>query len=910
MSFGFSIPKPHLSTSTATAPPQLTSLTTLPKPIINFGQRPPLKPSPNPPPLKNMSVTDALKKPEYNQFLKSTSPHGTSAKAPDVVDLTESDDEDTPSTAQKQPSLKPLPQFAPSAGSWSCEVCFVSNKVSDLKCVACNADKPGGKSAPKSGVLQLGSSSGLKLGGPGLKLPTATASKPFPQLGPPAGSWECTTCFVTNKSSDNKCVACSASKPSSSSSLLAGEAKSRSSIFPALAPPSDSWTCDTCLVPNKAQDVKCVACSTAKPGATQGKDTVPGTGLSLSSTGGLKLGGGISLGRGQTLGTRSALDGTLSSGSGFKLGGDVSLGTGLKLGTGTSFGGGQTSSDDSGFKLGSGVSLGSSQLQPLPSLALTKESKDSWSCDTCLVVNKPDASSCIACTAPKPGNVQASTTLTLGTSGGFKLGGALSAPKPKPSTDSSQPAPSSDTGVSVSKSAQWTCSTCWVPNKAEASMCVACGESKPGDKSTAEKKNGTTPGLQLGSVGDGFKLGAGNLMAPLSAAAGVSSLTPIITSTTEASGKDGTAAPKPSIQFGVPSTSTSGFKLGGPLFPDNKQATDSPLSGIKLGGSSQTASNPLSGIKLGTGSFGSNPRTTASSLTTAVTSNPLSGIKFGGTGSSGISLGGSSGAPIARGGSTAATSGAPLTGIKLGGALATTSSSSNSPLTGITLGSGPTLGSGLTVGGSTLTLGQSAVTTASNSARTEIKLGATQTSNPLTGIKLGGSLASTPTTGSLSTGGLQSQAPVAPKLQFAFGNSGNASSLGTFKFSGAQQTETSQAPSLQFPASSAGSVFGVNTPSTITSAAPKFAPTFGVPQSGLSLGTPAPAEDLSQAEMQSPDNEMSEWLVHVRGLCPCITCMYMSVWVQAYCTTECGIPLRSLRMYIPSVCSYGTIILH
>uniref|UniRef100_A0A673GAA2 Nuclear pore complex protein Nup153 n=1 Tax=Sinocyclocheilus rhinocerous TaxID=307959 RepID=A0A673GAA2_9TELE len=30
--------------------------------------------------------------------------------------------------------------------------------------------------------------------------------------------------------------------------------------------PEGSWDCDVCMVQNKAQDVKCVACQSAKPG--------------------------------------------------------------------------------------------------------------------------------------------------------------------------------------------------------------------------------------------------------------------------------------------------------------------------------------------------------------------------------------------------------------------------------------------------------------------------------------------------------------------------------------------------------------------------------------------------------------------------------------------------------------------
>lgn len=84
--------------------------------------------------------------------------------------------------------LKPLAQFAPAAGSWSCDTCLVDNKSSDFKCVACGTNKPGSSSqqqAPPSlgggfkgggglklgeGGLKFGQGGGLKLGEGGLKL--------------------------------------------------------------------------------------------------------------------------------------------------------------------------------------------------------------------------------------------------------------------------------------------------------------------------------------------------------------------------------------------------------------------------------------------------------------------------------------------------------------------------------------------------------------------------------------------------------------------------------------------------------------------------------------------------------------------------------------------------------------------
>jgi hypothetical protein len=71
----------------------------------------------------------------------------------------------------------------------------------------------------------------------------------FAKFKPAAGSWECEVCLVQNKSDDNKCVACQTPKPLK--------------FFK--HPPGD-WVCDTCLVNNKASAVNCVACNYVRPG--------------------------------------------------------------------------------------------------------------------------------------------------------------------------------------------------------------------------------------------------------------------------------------------------------------------------------------------------------------------------------------------------------------------------------------------------------------------------------------------------------------------------------------------------------------------------------------------------------------------------------------------------------------------
>uniref|UniRef100_A0A8C4NS81 Nuclear pore complex protein Nup153 n=1 Tax=Dicentrarchus labrax TaxID=13489 RepID=A0A8C4NS81_DICLA len=156
--------------------------------------------------------------------------------------------------------------FSKPSGTWDCDTCLVRNKPDAVKCVACETAKPG---------------TGLK---PSLTLPSAfsavkTVSNPTTPISTgltgigdkfkkPEGAWECDTCMVVNKAEDTKCVACMSAKPGAS----AGVSSSVSSapmfaLGDAFKKPEGAWDCDVCLLQNKAADLQCVACQAAKPGA-------------------------------------------------------------------------------------------------------------------------------------------------------------------------------------------------------------------------------------------------------------------------------------------------------------------------------------------------------------------------------------------------------------------------------------------------------------------------------------------------------------------------------------------------------------------------------------------------------------------------------------------------------------------
>ncbi|KAF0024838.1 hypothetical protein F2P81_023640 [Scophthalmus maximus] len=228
--------------------------------------------------------------------------------------------------------------FSKPAGTWDCDTCLVLNKPEAVKCVACETAKPGTGLKPS---LTLPSAfSAVKTVAP----PTAPVSTGFVGFGDkfkkPEGAWECDTCLVENKAEDTKCVACMSAKPGAS----VGSSSSASSapvfgLADKFKKPEGAWDCDVCLVQNKAADVQCVACQTAKPGANVEPKAF---GSSAGGTSGSSTSGGFKFG---------TSDSTSGSGSGgFKFGtSDSTSGSGSG---GFKFGTSDSTSGSGGFKFG------------------------------------------------------------------------------------------------------------------------------------------------------------------------------------------------------------------------------------------------------------------------------------------------------------------------------------------------------------------------------------------------------------------------------------------------------------------------------------------------------------------------------------------------------------------------------
>ncbi|CAG5081398.1 Similar to NUP153: Nuclear pore complex protein Nup153 (Homo sapiens) [Cotesia congregata] len=133
-------------------------------------------------------------------------------------------------------------------GTWECPGCMLKNPSNVITCPCCNASKPGLVKTVKNSL-------------PIVKIQQNAAQK-----------WECPSCMVRNELTALSCVCCETPCPNKSSKTKSVQAPKltapiTSGFGDKFKKPPGSWTCDACMVQNKAEVTECVSCSTLKPGA-------------------------------------------------------------------------------------------------------------------------------------------------------------------------------------------------------------------------------------------------------------------------------------------------------------------------------------------------------------------------------------------------------------------------------------------------------------------------------------------------------------------------------------------------------------------------------------------------------------------------------------------------------------------
>ncbi|XP_014233756.1 nuclear pore complex protein Nup153 [Trichogramma pretiosum] len=151
--------------------------------------------------------------------------------------------------------------------TWECPCCMVRNPESASTCPCCNTAKPGSFLVSPSRT----------------KTTTETVSNNVTNKGSgfgdmfkkPEGTWTCDTCMVPNKANDVTCAACQTPKPGAApASNTTSMPTIKSSFGDQFKKPEGTWTCDTCMVPNKPDVSKCISCETPKPGSSTSKSNL------------------------------------------------------------------------------------------------------------------------------------------------------------------------------------------------------------------------------------------------------------------------------------------------------------------------------------------------------------------------------------------------------------------------------------------------------------------------------------------------------------------------------------------------------------------------------------------------------------------------------------------------------------
>ncbi|XP_058031723.1 nuclear pore complex protein Nup153 isoform X2 [Ahaetulla prasina] len=163
-------------------------------------------------------------------------------------------------------------KFKAGVGTWDCDTCLVQNKSESAKCVACETPKPG-TGVKQALVLPFVTDNATTTVSSSSSSTNVTNTLGFgDKFKKPKGAWECSVCLVSNLEENNQCVACQSDKAGSSIPVVSGSTSSLPTLsggflnLDKFKKPEGSWDCETCLVQNKADATKCIACESSKPG--------------------------------------------------------------------------------------------------------------------------------------------------------------------------------------------------------------------------------------------------------------------------------------------------------------------------------------------------------------------------------------------------------------------------------------------------------------------------------------------------------------------------------------------------------------------------------------------------------------------------------------------------------------------
>uniref|UniRef100_A0A2A4JZJ3 RanBP2-type domain-containing protein n=1 Tax=Heliothis virescens TaxID=7102 RepID=A0A2A4JZJ3_HELVI len=164
------------------------------------------------------------------------------------------------------------------ASKWKCEDCWVSNEDSAQKCACCGGSRPKQATSVAAAATVASTTSTFSL-----NTAAATPSTvPLKDTSKTDADWKCEDCWISNKSTVDKCAACGGARLGVKQNTPSNVTSNTSSFFGTSddkfkkliqTQKSDKWECSSCLVSNESGQDICVCCGAAK----ESKNKMPET---------------------------------------------------------------------------------------------------------------------------------------------------------------------------------------------------------------------------------------------------------------------------------------------------------------------------------------------------------------------------------------------------------------------------------------------------------------------------------------------------------------------------------------------------------------------------------------------------------------------------------------------------------
>ncbi|XP_078033634.1 uncharacterized protein LOC144468193 [Augochlora pura] len=139
---------------------------------------------------------------------------------------------------------------------WECSECLIKNNNIETQCFACKAAKPNVKDNKTSELSSSSFSSS--------ESKTIVNDHFGSQFKISNNQWECTSCYLRNKETDNMCPACNARKPNSKHDLNLSKEKLPSANKESVISSEISGECSNCKLKMSIDSTRCLACNTSK----------------------------------------------------------------------------------------------------------------------------------------------------------------------------------------------------------------------------------------------------------------------------------------------------------------------------------------------------------------------------------------------------------------------------------------------------------------------------------------------------------------------------------------------------------------------------------------------------------------------------------------------------------------------